>query len=493
MSKEFNNIDDLFQSAFAGESTEVPAFVKVNIDKKIGFKKDKRGWFWLSGLAALIVITTAMIWHLNDSPKNLAQTSSDSNEQTLTENQSQNNSSIENKISEEIIEKNNSGTNGSDISNDNSAPVDSRDIRSKATSENNTSKSSDEKLNDQNADTKTNDQSVQISSHNNNSVPEKSSDELIDTGSETIYKSSGSTGSDNFQRPALAIRMYEKQEDLKNNNRTNSALEITNPSLAIGFTTPSELDAAPMEKKETYNPWMISLTGGLNYSKSKYTFPSAAEKDFYTKSTFSPPRFEVNADVKYRLPNSLTFSTGLGISKLSENYQFFKESLDIDTTITWQYQDIYEYDSLLDSTIFVGIDSTSTTTYDSTQVTLYNEAGVTQATYLHIPFSIGTQIIRNKFRFDLFAAGRFNYLLSGSGGYLQNDVFISFNKQQNQIFKTWTVDLILGASIHYQLFEKLYVSGTMRFNPGLVNLYDGLSFSRSVQSTHIGVGLSWKL
>jgi hypothetical protein len=147
----------------------------------------------------------------------------------------------------------------------------------------------------------------------------------------------------------------------------------------------------------------------------------------------------------------------------------------------------------LTRTIWVGIDSTSQTSYDTTAVTIYNETGSTQATYLHIPFSIGTQIIRNKFRFDFYAAGRFNLLLNGSGGYLQNDVFTSFDKSANQIFKPWSVDLILGTAVHYQLFEKVYLTGTFRFRPAIGDIYQGVNFKRSFQSYHVGVGLSWKL
>jgi len=107
--------------------------------------------------------------------------------------------------------------------------------------------------------------------------------------------------------------------------------------------------------------------------------------------------------------------------------------------------------------------------------------------------SIGTQIIYNKFRFDFFVAGRFNYLISASGGYILNDAFVPFTKTSNPIFKPWYIDMLLGASVHYNLIGKLYISGTFRYRPPIGQMYQGTTFNRSVQYTHIGLGLSLKL
>jgi hypothetical protein len=147
----------------------------------------------------------------------------------------------------------------------------------------------------------------------------------------------------------LSARLFENQVSAKIATPRTKSLTLSNPNSAMSIFDKNELEAMPFKSEKKYNPWMISLTGGVNYSTSKYTFPTSTEKDYYEKSTFSAPAFEAAADVRYRLSNSLTFGTGLAISKLTENYQFFKETIDIDTTIQWTYQDIYEYDSLLDT------------------------------------------------------------------------------------------------------------------------------------------------
>lgn len=488
MNQEFKNIDDLFQSAFADDSAEVPAFVKANIDKKLNTKKSKKGWIWLSGFALIILISVTVVYTLRT-------------DETILNSQNLNS---ENKNSS-VYSSTNTEHNGVDAltnkENQNQtefkvAPQDS-DLSQKSDSDNS------EKSGIEKSEKKSNEVDLIAGSEKNR---KKSSGVSLPAPTEnggvsiSINQPSSGNGllistddrSHNLLLP-LSARMFENQVSAKLATPKTKSLTLSNPNSAMSIFDKNEPEAMPFESEKKYNPWMISLTSGINYSTSKYTFPTSTEKDYYEKSTFATPAFEAAADVRYRLSNSLTFGTGLAISKLTENYQFFKETIDIDTTIQWTYQDIYEYDSLLDTTIWVGIDSTSQSFYDTTAVTLYDETGTTQATYLHIPFSIGTQIIRNKFRFDFYAAGRFNLLLNGSGGYLQNDVFTSFNKSANQIFKPWSVDLILGTAVHYQLFEKLYLTGTFRFRPAIGDLYQGVNFKRSFQSYHVGVGLSWKL
>ena len=53
MGKKFKNIDDLYRSELGGVTTEAPDFVKGNIDKALGFKRQRRGYFLL-GLIALL-------------------------------------------------------------------------------------------------------------------------------------------------------------------------------------------------------------------------------------------------------------------------------------------------------------------------------------------------------------------------------------------------------------------------------------------------------
>jgi hypothetical protein len=497
MNQEFKNIDDLFQSAFADDTAEVPAFVKINIDKKLNVKKNKKGWIWLSSFILVIVISLAALWNLNTNETNLTETTNDSTNLTPqnlnsdTKNSSIYSSTSNNQKDAEAV------TNQENLNQveSNVAQQDSQ-LTPKSDSDNSEKPGTDKSEKKSNtADSKSGSGvNTKKSSSASLTGPTEAGAESIAVNQPISGDKVSITANDrsiNLLLP-LSARMFEKQVSGKLISPITKTMTMSNPSLAMTIYDKNELEAMPFESRKVYNPWMISLTSGVNYSTSKYTFPTSGEKDYYEKSTFATPAFEAAADVRYRLSNSLTFGTGIAISKLTENYQFFKETIDIDTTIQWTYQDIYEYDTLLDTNIWVGIDSTSQTLYDSTAVTLYNETGTTQATYLHIPFSVGTQIIRNKFRFDFYLAGRFNYLINGKGGYLQNDIYTAFDKN-NQIFKPWSVDLLLGTAVHYQLFEKLYLTGTFKFRPAFGDVYQGVNFKRSFQTYHIGAGLSWKL
>ncbi len=497
MNQEFKNIDDLFQSAFADDAAEVPTFVKINIDKKLNTKKNKKGWIWLSSFVLMLLISATLVWTLNTDEKNLTETTSTNSTNLTSQNLNPENKNTTFYSSAATGQYNADATTNHENQTELKLTQQDSDLTQKSVSDNS------EKIGSDKSEKKSN--ALDLISGSENSTKKSYGTALPDqtkAGSESITVNQPASGSEieiaagnrgiNLLLP-LSARLFEKQVSGKMVTPKTKSLTVSDPGSAFAIFDKNEVEAMPFESRKIYSPWMISLTGGVNYSTSKYSFPTSSEKDYYDKSTFSAPAFEANADVRYRLANSLTFGSGIGISKLTENYQFFKEKIDVDTTIQWTYQDIYEYDSLLDTTIWVGIDSTSQTFYDTTAVTLYDETGTTQATYLHIPFSIGTQIIRNKFRFDFYAAGRFNLLLNGSGGYLENDVFTSFNKSANQIFKPWSIDLILGTAVHYQLFEKLYLTGTFRFRPAIGDLYQGVNFKRSFQAYQIGVGLSWKL
>ena len=519
MSKEFKNMDDLFQAAFADESMEVPAFVKTEIDKRIGFKNRQNRWFGLSTITLLLLIGVGVSWSMWNASAdtktdtavlsagdvtniNLISEKASADEKTIHAHNS--NQNTENASSEIIISKTNQQT---DLSINETNPTNSAGMRNQTFSLQNSS------VNDQKADKELSDRKITMdgSSANDKKSGTAANDLTANSLNDEAFKSSNdaiiyspdnrTTDQQNnsmlrnqnvYSRGSMNLnaRMEElnaKQLDL---SKTNQPASPESP-LKFPFQSSAYLaDANNIERSERYNPWMISGTTGVNFSQSKYTFPSEAEKTNYLNSTYSVPGFEANLDVKYRLKNSLTFGTGAGVSQLVENYSFFKESLTVDSTSAWFYTPIYD---TLDTMVIVGYDSTLTTTMDTSNVTLYDVNGTSRATYLTIPFSIGTQIIRNKFRFDVYLMGRFNYLINGKGGYLQDDTFTTFNKNENQIFKQSYFDLMAGAAIHYEIFTHLYLTGTFRFHPALGNMYDNLSFNRKIQSYHVGFGVSWKL
>ena len=58
--KEENNIDRLFQDAFAGFEVTPPDSVKATIDQQIGSKR--KGGYWLFGSLAVILLLTTISW-----------------------------------------------------------------------------------------------------------------------------------------------------------------------------------------------------------------------------------------------------------------------------------------------------------------------------------------------------------------------------------------------------------------------------------------------
>lgn len=494
MSKEFKNIDDLFQSAFTDESAEVPSFVKDNIDKGIGFKRKKSGWIWFGSLMIVTLLIVGIVW--------INQPSALQHEQQLTQNdhpqvhpaELNSNADLSNQSAEQLDPANH--TTPSHANAAGAEPNQTSHPAGHNTEYTNTTSSSDEASHSSSGDTSfklTADEKISISSGSGPDLTESRKS----GGQNDVQMTVGTnpSGTKAIQEKNSTDRFHTltaRYQELNARHTQQMAIHagpVISRPVQFPYHTPSDqADANAIEPRNVYNPWMFSATTGLNLAKSTYTFDTPAEATSYNGSTQDKAGYEFNAEIKYRLENSLTFGTGLGLSELTENYDFFKESSQLDSTLTWTY--------FVDSTDTTGvfpIDSVSSYTYQSTTKTLYDETGVNQATYLHIPFSIGTQLVRNKFRFDLYAMGRVNYLIAGKGGYVASDSFYAFTKSQNPIFKTWSMDLMLGANVHYQLIEKLYLTGSFRFHPALTGIYQGLTFNRAIQSYHVGVGLSWNL
>ena len=516
MKKEFKNTDDLFQSAFADESAEVPTFVKVNIDKRIK-QKGRRGFFFF-GLIAVIALPVVMFlmpddnaageWHTNDVSLNTTLDQQSAGEiETATTNQTA--------TTYETVTTNQTATTSQTVTthqhNGQYEPADAvhtsnvntaQPFNSDYTATPSTRVSQNSNMAPNTAHDLTDAKQTSVNSQATLANDLSSTKQpLADTISENVPGDQAETGT-NPANESTGLNATDENKEISNNEensyteaknesdtaRTNEfvANEASDTTVANDEEPVHVAGSEEIEPGEKYNPWMLGLGGGVNISRSNYVSPVQSEQTLYTESTNDAPGSSFTLDAKYRLNNSLTFGSGIGLARMIENYYFYKSTIDIDTTVTWSYF----FDSL-DTSGITPIDSTASYKYDTTTTVNYDETGSTVASYLHIPVSIGTQIIRNKFRFDFYVMARFNYLLSAGGGYVSNDSFVSFSKN-DAIFKRWYVDLLLGTAVHYNLTGGLYISGHLSYRPAVGQLYQNTTFNRTLQYTHLGVGLGWK-
>lgn len=498
---EFKNTDDLFKAAFSDETAEAPAFIKVNIDKRLGEKPRHGLWKWL-GIALLLTgSATAIILSLyNETPANskkeLTNISSDQTSQDFTE---KNKTAEGHSTQTESTSFNSTKKTTSSGSPERNMETDSYSENNRETNPDNQTKSS----------VATDNSSSDKNQFAYSSVESSGSTTSTD-GSNATKKSASDTGQNNYSvtQSAFSNKGNENSTPELSGNVHGlhplalRLIEMQPAFLPALFKTPLyakhqeslasikqfELSDPPkMDPGQFYNPWMITAAGGVSFAQSNYQSSVSEEESYYNSSTSPSPGFEGNLDVRYRMKNSITLGSGIGFTKITEDYHFLKQSLSLDSTLTWTYV----YDSL-DTAGIYPIDSSYTVSYDSLMVTTIDESGTTKASYLSIPFSAGTQIVRSRFIFEFYLAGRFNYLLKGSGGYVANESFVLFDKNQGQIFKPFYWDLYLGTNVHMQVYQKLYVTGAFRFQPALGNIYQGINLSRSIRSYQISLGLSWK-
>lgn len=494
MSKEFKNIDELFQSAFENDAAEVPAFIKTNIDKRIAGNSKKIGWWKWGGLFLLLTATCFSFLYLNG---NLSEDiSSNKNDNNILLSEQSNNQT---ETPDDLNRNENMAVNENDLTGSENQQTDAVSVSQ------NTIES-----NELITDKKVQHEQVNPTLSGTGKVHENTkSDDLNsesaqkDTGSEKVALSSDNDVATSMEKSenrngtnALTISGLNPRQFSKDYTRSsvlkNEPKSLLNNPVRYPFSSSTEsVFANTIQHREVYNPWMITANGVMSLSQSKYSVVNSTELTTYEDSNKDKPSFGFDLLATCRLQNSLTFGTGLSLTQLAENYHYFKEDVFIDSTLTWTYQDIYQYDSLLDTTIWVGVDSSYTADYDTTKKVMYDYSGETKATYFSVPLSIGTQIITEKFRFDFYVAGRFNYLLNASGGYVMNDAFHAFTNS-NQIFRKMYFDVVLGTNVHYKLTDHFYLTGSLKYKPAFQEIYQGLSFNKSMHSVQIGAGVSWK-
>lgn len=264
---------------------------------------------------------------------------------------------------------------------------------------------------------------------------------------------------------------------------------------------------APINRNddEKYKPWMLSLTSGINLVSAAYNSSNMDEIILYDNATNERLGNQTNLDITYRFKNGLSFGTGLGVVNYSEAFNFTTTNYSIDSIKNVDYE--YDYLIITDlydtipveslpsgpapftpDTILIPVDSTVTYTYEET-VSSTNHLGANKASYFILPLRFGTQMRFNKFQLDIFASSRFNFLMRSSGGYQTGNEFIPFDKT-NTIYKKFYVDVMLGTRAHYNIWKNLYASGSIQYRPVLGNAYTGLTFNKSFDYVHFGLGLS---
>lgn len=265
----------------------------------------------------------------------------------------------------------------------------------------------------------------------------------------------------------------------------DSTTSSNNDTPALDSSTFDPYAPAPINQgeKDNYKPFMLSLTSGINTLRSNYTSDDMNEQTLYGNSLSDRVGNQTNLDFTYRLKNGLTFGTGLGLNNYDEKYEFTTYQTIIDTT------EIFET-IIYDSSGF-SIDTVYTYAYDKLQKGT-KASGRNKATYFSLPVHLGTQMRFNKFQLDLYASARFNFLMRSSGAYYNDNEIKPFGKE-NSIYKSFYIDVLFASKVHYNLWKNLYLTGTVQYRPVMGNSFKEVSFNKTFDYMHFGLGLSLRL
>lgn len=528
MGKEFKNIDELYQAELGNRPIEAPSHVKKNIDEALGFNSNKRGFF-LIGLSVLAIfgVIVAFVVHFGESHKPFSQAALTVNAQgqvpvsknrnltlgdyTLVNSINENTASeLSPALDEKSVQQNRHSTSHSNLTsssnnNPNSITTTATDRSATKDKKNGTNRSTtslngstqEKDLALIEANKATGNTKKDTDKNNNPTVNLKSKEN--ETNAASTSHDIASTQEFENSNPLLAEPLTdETTSDLAENqtieNTSNPSAELDLSDLPepdeddkddenaekneIPATPPTTID--PAEKK-AYKPMMISLTSGINILKSAYTSSSMTEKTIYDNATTDRIGNQTNLDLTYRLKNGLALGTGVGFVNYVEDYQFKITNITYDTIETVDY--VYDTSGvLIDSIIvFTPVPNENTTNYN----------GKNKASYFILPVHFGTEILWKKFQFDVFATARFNFLMRSSGGYLSNNGLQLFD-QSNSIYKPYFVDIMLGTRVHYNLIKNIYLTGSIKYRPVIGSTLTNVSFNKSFDYIHLGLGLSLK-
>lgn len=535
MGKEYKNIDDLFRSELIEEEVVVPDFVKANIDAALGFNNSKKYFYFLSSFLVLIV-AASLLFFIPDwssttafSRKNGANFSNSNQLTSLNTNTANSTSPGTNSNIQLIVADSNSllDRTGGVQQNPNSSLKNNITNNSTDKQRKNTSGGAGNFAsyggNGTNKDKKT-------------SGSSKSGSVNADTGGDnkSFVKTSSNQGNgnnfgdnSNGDSGASAGDLGDSKDVLANQDPANIS-DDTQPKLGIDTTgagdkktnTPSKSGTSISDSStdknlitiltkpdKTFHPWMLTMTSGVTFAKSNYTANTPLDAITFNSSTSDRIGNLTSFDAMYRFKIPLSIGAGIGLANYSDNYNFEQKTFQIDSVLneTYSYYEkIYGtyYSTPIDTFETVGAytfvkDSvliTIDTIYYTTEEkeTIENFTGRNRASYLMVPLHLGTHFSYKKFDFEFLASARFNFLLNSSGGYLLNNEFTSFTKSTS-IYKPFYVDLALSSRVNYNIWKNLYLAGSLQYRPRIGTSFENVTFNKSFDSFHLGIGIGIKL
>lgn len=542
MGKEFKNIDELFQTELGGEMHVAPDFIKTNIDKSLGFQSKRRGFFILGSIAAIgIIFTTAMFINQQPDRKLTDNIETPKGETPLTLDTESKRKLAENHLK---IHSNEAEMNVLFAVNRNNSAHHTNSIPLNSQFNNNpTSREISQNIDIAQLDQATivipNKKLVRVIQQS--AIKTKTKSKSEDKSSTPIKKEEDIAKSDVIQPTieitSLPIDGSEKEiEETTVNDSENEPLatesqmpesiklEASDTIQMSVYPTRTGISEGSLIEKDSaladevtlielpipiiYKPWTLSLTSGINRVNTAYTADKMSDKTIYENAAIDLLGYQSNFDFTYRLKNGLTFGSGLGYSTFKEQFEFKQSILETKTIkdIQYDFDYVYEYDTdytfdtagvVIDSAVFISdstysiVDSSAVYSVDK-NVREESVNGENRVTYFHIPLSFGTQIRFNKFELDLFANLRFNFRMQSSGVFKKNDVVYAFN-ETNSIYKRFYTDVVLGSKVHYNIWNNLYLTGTVQYRPVMGTAYKNVPFNKSFDYLHLGIGFSIRL
>lgn len=525
MDKEFKNMDDLFRSELGGSVTEAPSFVKDRIDNALGFKRKRFGALLIVSLLVVLGITGGIVYQLTGDAEtsrqalNWQQSNSSQRfqETTVALSESKHSPDINQESDHSSVITASSATSSpisaaaAQVNTTQSNPFDSDHSTEAPAGES-------KKGNLENGvQRKVIKQAVQPGSVDPMTAGETNPLNEISAVSEgdepkeepdpapkniQVAEKSKSEGSEVSEKSGTKeSEITEKEEDVLADSKISPAESSIDPALqepAISIEPP----------KPTYQPFMLSLSSGMNFSRTNYTSENMSEAYLYNTALNDAPGWQVNTDFTYRFKNGLTFGSGLGYSQFNEAYDYQLSKTEVETNSFYEYEYDYEliYSTYLtttlgdtneitvveyvsDSVAYV-TDSTLVTTTD-TVVKDQSYSGNNRFSYVQIPFRLGTQMQFGKFQLDLFADTRLNFLTMSRGNLVEAGELKPFTAK-DPVYRKFYVDVTLGTRLHYQLFGQLYANASIQYRPVMGNTYQTMSLGKSFDYFHAGLGLSWR-
>ena len=490
-------LDDVFKGEASDGNTKVPEYVKTNIDQKLGFGNRYKYALLLLGL--LLIGTTGALYITSDSSGDRNETSQ--NEPNVSAVQPSQESSASGNSTDQSLE-NLGNSNSTDLSESNESPNGSVSGSNQNPSEL-SALSSNSNLN-----------AGENSSSTGNLLPQGDGpanfpNNTADGGS--IASSANDSGGNSLSNPNQSVIGSQNSNSLSDNQSSSTTVRATESS-SSSISLPDNNDplreasdksnltkvdgtspilrlpntpfANPLDKKLIYKPWFVTAGGGINIARSFYQGSNIDEEQLYTTSMKDKIGEEFHVTANYRFKKGIMLGSGLNYSHFSEDFHFVDKY--------WMVDSVIDIEIIYDDSM-VAIDTVISWDYDSTQVTNFDESGQNSATYFSIPINFGVQISLKKFRLDILATVRYNFLMNASGTYYDGSNFISYTKSQNNIVRKNYFDMMFAASLHYNIWRNFYISAMVKYRPVFGEVFQETSFNKKFHYTHIGVGISMNL